>query len=69
MVPRRNPELAIVVLQEHGDWGAGSAMIAQKIAIDVREQSSGCRTTTCWSRPSNTKPVEVGAVWSAPQPG
>ena len=24
MVPRRNPELAIVVLQEHGDWGAGS---------------------------------------------
>src|ERR1035437_3854139 len=31
MVPRRNPEIAIVVLQEHGDWGANSAHIAQAI--------------------------------------
>jgi penicillin-binding protein 2 len=31
MVPRRNPEFAIVVLQEHGDWGANSALVAAKV--------------------------------------
>ena len=31
MVPRRNPEFAIVVLQEHGDWGANSALVASKV--------------------------------------
>src|SRR5580704_16879345 len=31
MAPRRNPEIAVVVLQEHGDWGSGSAKIAAQI--------------------------------------
>ncbi len=33
MVPRRNPEFAVVVLQEHGDWGSNSAHIAQALVI------------------------------------
>jgi penicillin-binding protein 2 len=31
MVPRRNPEIVIAVLQEHGDWGSNSAHIAAQI--------------------------------------
>ena len=31
MVPRRNPEIVIAVLQEHGDWGSLSAPIAAQI--------------------------------------
>src|ERR1035437_1729080 len=34
MVPRRNPEIAIVVLQEHGDWGSLSAHIAQAMVTE-----------------------------------
>lgn len=38
MVPRRNPEIVIAVLQEHGDWGSNSARIAAKvIAIYVEK--------------------------------
>ena len=31
MAPRRNPEIAVVVLQEHGDWGSGSAKLAAQV--------------------------------------
>ena len=37
MVPRRNPELVIVVLQEHGDWGANSAQHRPGDRHDLRE--------------------------------
>ena len=31
MVPRRNPEIVVAVLQEHGDWGSNSAHIAAQV--------------------------------------
>jgi penicillin-binding protein 2 len=34
MAPRRNPDIVVAVLWEHGGWGAGSAPLAAKI-IDV----------------------------------
>ncbi len=67
MIPRRNPEIAIVVLQEHGDWGSGSAMIAQKIAIAyVNKKRSEDHNVL--QQAGDSKPVEVGAVWSDPAP-
>jgi penicillin-binding protein 2 len=66
MVPRRNPELAVVVLQEHGDWGANSAHIAQAIVVSYvnKERKRDNNQLQKASEPS--KPVEVGAVWSTP---
>jgi penicillin-binding protein 2 len=65
MIPRRNPEIVIAVLQEHGDWGANSALIAQKIAIAyVNKQRA--RDKNVLDQAGDTKPVEVGAIWSEP---
>ncbi len=67
MVPRRNPELAIVVLQEHGDWGANSAHIAQAI-VTTYVNKERRRSNNLLQKAGENKPVEVGAVWSAPAP-
>jgi penicillin-binding protein 2 len=73
MVPRRNPELAIVVLQEHGDWGANSAHIAAAI-VTTYVNKKRRQDHNLLQQAGENKPVEVGAVWSAPagpgsQPG
>ncbi|HZP05171.1 MAG TPA: penicillin-binding protein 2 [Terracidiphilus sp.] len=67
MVPRRNPEMAIVVLQEHGDWGSGSAMIAQRVVIEYVNKKRR-EMNNVLQQAGATKPVEVGAVWSDPVP-
>lgn len=66
MVPRRNPEIAVVVLQEHGDWGANSALVAQKIIIAYINKQRGKDHNVLQQAESAQKPVEVGAVWSTP---
>lgn len=68
MVPRRNPEFAIVVLMEHGDWGANSAMVASKVVgAYVTKQRRKDHNVTA---PPVQKPVEVGAIWfTAPSDG
>ena len=67
MVPRRNPEFAIVVLQEHGDWGSSSALIASKVVgAYVTKQRRKEHNVPAEVAP---KPVEVGAVWSNRVPG
>src|SRR5262249_17809976 len=39
MAPRRNPDIVVAVLQEHGGWGASSApMAAQVITAFVNKQ-------------------------------
>ena len=63
MVPRRNPELAVVVLQEHGDWGANSAHIAQAI-VTVYVNKMRRQNHNLLQRAGDSKPVEVGAVWT-----
>jgi penicillin-binding protein 2 len=65
MVPRRNPEFAVVVLQEHGDWGSGSAKLAAQIVTAYvnkkRKQENNLLEV---KKPA--APVEVGAIWSVP---
>jgi penicillin-binding protein 2 len=68
MVPRRNPEMAIVVLQEHGDWGSGSAMIAQRVVITYINKQRRLEKGVLLQQAGDSKPVEVGAVWTDPQP-
>jgi penicillin-binding protein 2 len=66
MVPRRNPEFAVVVLQEHGDWGKGSALIAAQIVnayVSKKRKQDGNLMLEADKKPA---PVEMGAVWSVP---
>jgi penicillin-binding protein 2 len=65
MVPRRNPEFAVVVLQEHGDWGANSALLAAKVvnAYVTKQRKADHNVNIPAAQP---KPVEVGAIWAAP---
>ena len=66
MVPRRNPEIVITVLQEHGDWGSNSAHIAAAmVATYVNKQR---RKENNLEKAGDTKPVEMGAVWVTPAP-
>src|SRR5579863_2109678 len=67
MVPRRNPELAIVVLQEHGDWGSNSAKIAQAIVVTYVNKERR-QNHNLLQQAGENKPVEVGAVWTTPAP-
>jgi penicillin-binding protein 2 len=69
MVPRRNPELAVVVLQEHGDWGANSAHIAQAIVTTYVNKERKRSNNLLQKASEPTKPVEVGAVWTTPASG
>ncbi len=67
MVPRRNPEIVVAVLQEHGDWGSNSARIAaQVVAAYVNKKRT--QDNNVLDQASTCKPVEVGAVWSEPAP-
>ncbi|HEY3705308.1 MAG TPA: penicillin-binding protein 2 [Terracidiphilus sp.] len=66
MVPRRNPELAVVVLQEHGDWGANSAHIAQAIVTTYVNKERKRSNNLLQKASEPVKPVEVGAVWTTP---
>ncbi len=65
MVPRRNPEIVIAVLQEHGDWGSLSAKAAVQI-ITTYVNKKRMQDKNVLDQASTPKPVEVGAVWSDP---
>jgi len=67
MVPRRNPEIVIAVLQEHGDWGANSARIAQAMVITYVNKNR-TKDHNLLNQASIGKPVEMGAVWTTPAP-
>jgi len=67
MVPRRNPEIVICVLQEHGDWGSLSAHIAAQMVVTyVNKQRT--QEKNVMEQADAGKPVEMGAVWSNPAP-
>jgi hypothetical protein len=67
MVPRRNPEIVIAVLQEHGDWGSYSAHVAAQMVVTyVNKKRMADRNVV--DKASLPKPVEMGAVWSTPAP-
>ena len=63
VAPRRNPDIVVAVLWEHGGWGAGSAhLAAQVIETFVDKQR---RLQNNLQAPA-AQQVEVGAVYSAP---
>ena len=67
MVPRRNPEIAVVVLQEHGDWGSGSAKLAAQIITAYVNKQRKRDGNLMLQADQKAKPVEMGAVWSVPE--
>jgi penicillin-binding protein 2 len=67
MAPRRNPEIVIAVLQEHGDWGSLSAHIAAQMVITYVNKKRRMEHNVQIPVEA-AKPVEVGAVWSEPSP-
>jgi penicillin-binding protein 2 len=63
MAPRRNPDIVVAVLWEHGGWGAGSAHVAARVIeafVDKQRRLNHNLAT------EKQEPVEVGAVWSDP---
>jgi penicillin-binding protein 2 len=65
IAPRRNPDIAVVTLVEHGGWGATASapVAAQVIEAFVDKQRKLNNNLQEAKVPSK---VEVGAVWNAP---
>jgi penicillin-binding protein 2 len=63
MCPRRNPDIVVAVLWEHGGWGSGSAHVAARVieAFVNKQRRLNHNLAT-----EKQQPVEVGAVWSDP---
>jgi penicillin-binding protein 2 len=66
--PRRNPDIAVVVLTEHGGWGSASAPVAARIVEAFVDKQRRIDNNL---QEANAPPakVEVGAVWSEPPDG
>jgi penicillin-binding protein 2 len=67
MSPRRNPDIAVVVLTEHGGWGSASAPVAAKIVEAFVDKKRRLDNNLEEAKVPPAK-VEVGAVWSEPTP-
>ena len=65
IAPRRNPDIAVVVLVEHGGWGAeASAPLAARVIeafVDKQRRLDNNLQLQVAKAPSK---VEIGAVWS-----
>jgi penicillin-binding protein 2 len=60
--PRRNPDIAVVVLTEHGGWGSASAPVAAQIVEAFVDKQRRLDNNLLEAKvPAK---VEVGAVWS-----
>jgi penicillin-binding protein 2 len=67
IAPRRNPDIVVVVLWQHGGWGAGSARLAAQIIESyVTKQRRLQNNLQIAETPG---PVDVGALWSEPADG
>ena len=64
IAPRRNPDIVVAVLWEHGGWGSGSAHVAARVieAFVNKQRRLNHNLAT-----EKQEPVEVGAVWSDPE--
>jgi len=68
MVPRRNPDIVVAVLWEHGGWGSVSAPVAARIIEAFVDKQR--RLDNNLQEAQAPSKVEVGAVWSQqPEPG
>jgi penicillin-binding protein 2 len=70
MVPRRNPEIVVAVLWENGNWGANSAHLAAEVIQTYvnKQRRQQHNVMDQAAKPAETKPVQVGAIWSTPDP-
>jgi penicillin-binding protein 2 len=60
MVPRRNPDIVVAVLWEHGEWGKNSAKLAAQVIsafVDKQREKAG-----------NVRLVQVAAPVAKPEP-
>jgi penicillin-binding protein 2 len=65
VVPRRNPELVVAVLWEHGEFSYYPARLgARVVAAYVEKQRRMAHNLVPVK--ASTPPVEVGAVWTTP---
>jgi penicillin-binding protein 2 len=62
IAPRRNPDIVVVVLWEHGGWGNESAPIAARVIEAFVDKQRRLEHNLRQTAPPST--VEVGAVWS-----
>ena len=72
VVPRRNPELVVCVLWQQGEFSYYPARLgAQVIAayVNKKRRLAGNLPPEKASTTTPAKPVEVGAVWTTPNPG
>ncbi|MGA8743935.1 MAG: penicillin-binding protein 2 [Terracidiphilus sp.] len=68
VVPRRNPELVVAVLWEHGEFSYYPARLgARFVAAYVEKQRKLAHNLVPVKVPAQP-PVEVGAVWTTPNP-
>ena len=65
VAPRRNPDIVVVVLWEHGGWGAGSAHLAAQV-IETFVDKQRRLQNNIQAPPPPAQAVEVGAVYSQP---
>ncbi len=63
VAPRRNPDIVVAVLWEHGGWGAGSAHLAAQVIETYVDKQRRLEHNLQTPRPAA---VEVGAIESAP---
>ncbi len=65
VIPRRNPEFVVCVLFQHGDWGSNAARLATYVAAAYVDKQRRLEHNIL-EQAGQTKPVEVGALWSNP---
>jgi penicillin-binding protein 2 len=63
MSPRRNPDIVVAVLWEHGGWGSGSAHVAARVIEAYVNKQRRLNHNLATEKEHQ---VEVGAVWSDP---
>jgi penicillin-binding protein 2 len=63
IAPRRNPDIVVVVLWEHGGWGKGSAQVASQVIDAFVTKQRRLNHNLLAQEP---KKVDVGALWSNP---
>ncbi|HET8635828.1 MAG TPA: penicillin-binding protein 2 [Acidobacteriaceae bacterium] len=65
IAPRRNPDIVVVVLWQHGGWGTDSAHVAARV-IQAFVDKQRRLDHNLHAPQTQPQPLDVGAVWSDP---